>query len=93
MKVRLARKAFADLSDIETYLIRHFPEKEEKTRARLRSIFEQLTQFPQIGHKGKVSGTREYNIPGLPYLIVYRVQEDELQILRIFHGARNPSQR
>jgi plasmid stabilization system protein ParE len=28
-------------------------------------------------------------VPGLPYLIVYRVRANTVEILRVFHTARN----
>jgi plasmid stabilization system protein ParE len=32
-----------------------------------------------------VVGTRELVVPGSTYLIVYRVTDEEVQILRVFH--------
>jgi toxin ParE1/3/4 len=39
---------------------------------------------------GKVAGTREWVVRGLPYIIVYEVNLDlrELTLLAVFHGAR-----
>lgn len=31
----------------------------------------------------------EVAVPGLPYLVVYRVRENPVEILRVFHTARN----
>jgi plasmid stabilization system protein ParE len=44
-----------------------------------------------MGRPGRAAGTREWVVHGLPYLIVYRVDEtlDELTVLAIFHGAQD----
>ena len=38
---------------------------------------------------GKIAGTRELVIPGLPYIIVYRVTEAAVFIIHIYHTARD----
>ena len=42
-----------------------------------------------MGRPGRVPGTRELVVPGTRYLVPYRVTGDTLQILRVYHGARN----
>ena len=44
-----------------------------------------------MGRPGRAPDTREWVVHGLPYLIVYRVDEtkDELTVLAIFHGAQD----
>ena len=41
------------------------------------------------GGLGQIAGTRELVIPGLPYLVIYRVHADQVEILRVFHTARD----
>jgi len=50
---------------------------------------ERLEQFPLSGRLGQLSGTRELIVSGLPFLVVYRVREEEVAILRVFHTARD----
>jgi plasmid stabilization system protein ParE len=44
-----------------------------------------------IGHKGLLPNTREMNVAGLPYIVVYRIEQDEraVTILSVFHGAQD----
>lgn len=44
--------------------------------------------FPNMGRAGTVSGTRELVIKKTPYIAVYRVDENEIHILRVLHGSQ-----
>ena len=41
-----------------------------------------------LGKAGRVAKTRELVVAGTPYIVIYRVKDNRLEILRIFHGAR-----
>lgn len=47
-----------------------------------------LTEHPLIGKPGQVEGTREQVHGRYPYIIAYRVKNDETQILGIVHSSR-----
>lgn len=47
-----------------------------------------LDLFPFRGLPGRVAGTRELIVVGLPYIIVYRVTAAAIHILHIFHGRK-----
>lgn len=59
--------------------------------ARIRSATDRLGMLPYIGHDGRVQGTYEWVVVGLPYVIVYEVihSADEVAIIAIFHCAQN----
>jgi toxin ParE1/3/4 len=59
-----------------------------KVDAAIAAKAEQLTEFPESGRPGRVPGTRELIITGLPYRLIYRVRGDEAFILRALHGAQ-----
>ena len=42
----------------------------------------------KMGRPGRVPGTRELVIPNTPYIVPYRVIDNTIQILRVYHGAR-----
>jgi len=44
-----------------------------------------------IGRAGRAPGTRELVIGGLPYIAVYRAddQADEVAVIAVFHAAQN----
>ena len=45
--------------------------------------------FPTSGRPGQIDGTRELVVPGFPYVIVYRVSANAVEILRVFHTSRD----
>ena len=50
------------------------------------ALLQQNLELPQ----GRVDqGTRELVVPGLPYIVVYRVGSDAVEILRVYHTAMN----
>lgn len=89
MKLRWTVPAAEDLEHIKRYLDRRFPHFSEPT---IRAIYGRacsLKQHPQIGRPGHRSDTRELPLSPLPYLIVYRVNADAIEILHIHHGAQD----
>jgi toxin ParE1/3/4 len=47
-----------------------------------------LRAFPMMGRTGRRAGTRELPVPSTPYIVVYRVRQETVQILALLHGAR-----
>jgi toxin ParE1/3/4 len=48
-----------------------------------------LARFPHRGRPGRSPNTRELVFPGLPFLAIYRIRGDGIEIVRILHGAQN----
>ena len=55
---------------------------------RIAEAVAKLAEHPRIGRPGRVIGTRELVVPGLPYIVPYRLREDRVQLLRVLHAAR-----
>jgi toxin ParE1/3/4 len=49
---------------------------------------ERLADHPSIGRPGRVPATRELIVVGTPYVVVYRVEQAVVLVLRILHGAQ-----
>jgi toxin ParE1/3/4 len=60
----------------------------EKFIDRIVSAIEALEDFPRAGRVGRVFGTRELVISDTPYLVAYRIADEDIQILAVLHGAR-----
>lgn len=55
---------------------------------RIATVVDRLEVLPQSGRIGRVAGTRELVVPGLPYIVTYTMREDEVVILAVRHAAR-----
>ncbi len=91
MRVRFSRLAEKHLLAIRSFIAEYRPLAAELVRYRIVETIEALREFPRLGHAGAKQGTRELVVPGLPYIIVYRLDigdKDEVVILGIFHAAQ-----
>ena len=91
MKLRYVARAKGHLENIFAYIEQDDGSAAERVIRRIRRSAENLLTFPYMGRAGVVTGTFEYVVPGLPYIIVYRVDlndADEIVILGVFHGAQ-----
>jgi plasmid stabilization system protein ParE len=50
--------------------------------------WQHLTDYPEIGRAGRKADTRELVLSGLPYIAIYRLREQTVEVLRILHGAQ-----
>ena len=83
------RPATNDLDTIEDYLIVRNPVAAiDVVFEIIDAVEEQLAPHPHIGRPGKTFGTREFVVPGTPYVVMYRVVDETLELLRVLHGAR-----
>ena len=55
---------------------------------RASAVETRLVMHPEIGRPGRVPGTRELVVPRTPFIIPYRVKDNAVQILRVYHAAR-----
>jgi toxin ParE1/3/4 len=78
----------ADLIAIRDYIeLDNRVAAQQAVIAILRSL-EQLSVFPRIGRKGRAKGTLELVVRKPPYIVVYRVNVDCIEIVAIVHLAR-----
>ena len=78
---------------IAAYLRAQSPMAMRNVVRRIRDATELLSEFPEIGHAGTLDGTREIGVPGLPYVIVHRIDLDAVSIVGVYHTAqRRPGQ-
>ena len=47
-----------------------------------------LSQHPQMGRPGRKPGTRELVISHTPFIVVYRIKSQRIELLRLLHGAQ-----
>lgn len=89
MLVRWTKPAADDLWHICGYTEKRFGAAQARRVAL--AIYESadsLKEMPYRGRKGRKPNTRELMISGFPFLIIYRVGKEAVEIVRVLHGAQ-----
>lgn len=89
MRFILLPSAKEDLKEIRQYISKENPSAAKTVSERIKKSLLMLTEQPHIGHVTDDEEVLEWHIPGLPYTLPYRVVNDEIQILRVFHEAQD----
>lgn len=56
-------------------------------RMKALKVVEQLSTFHNIGKAGRIHGTRELVIPNTPYIAVYWIKSNKIEVLRVLHTS------
>ena len=89
MIVRRTPRARQHLQNIAAFIREHNEEAARRVGARIRETIRRLSEFPRMGHEGTIPHTLEMIVPGLPFVVVYRIDNAEvLVILGIYHCSQ-----
>jgi len=89
LRLRWTKRAERDLDEIASYIGQDSPVAAARVVLELIDRVEAtLTKRPAIGRAGRVLGTRELVMGELPYIVPYRVRENDIEILRVLHTSR-----
>jgi addiction module RelE/StbE family toxin len=88
VRVKWLRQALLDLDEIATYINADSPAIAAKVVVNIITAVALPREQQGIGRAGRVPGTRELLVSGLPYLVPYRVKDGTVQILRVYHASR-----
>jgi len=91
MKLVWLQLASFDLSSIADYYeTAATPALADKLIQQIVRSASALTENPHLGRPSEsVDGIHEFHVPRLPYLLPYRVVDDRIEILRVFHEAQD----
>lgn len=89
MRIRWTPAAAVDLQGIYDYLREHEPHLARPTVIEIRKSARSLKKFPLRGREGREPSTRELLHWRLPHIIAYRVKQDAVEILHIWHPAQD----
>lgn len=90
MRIRWLRRALRDMDEIATHIARDDPETAKEVFRAIRSKTLALKDAPAMGRPGRLPGTRELVLPSLPFILPYKVENQEIRILRVLHTRRRP---
>ena len=88
MKIRWSPEAAADFAAIVDYIRKRNPSAADRVAHTIYDGVESLSSFPSQGRHGREKGTRELVFSPLPFVAVYRVKADAVEVARILHGAQ-----
>jgi toxin ParE1/3/4 len=88
MRVSWTRPAARDLELIGDYIARENPRAAYRTVRRIRDRARDLADHPFLGRQGRIADTRELIVASTPFIVVYRVGKDRIEIVAVFHAAR-----
>jgi plasmid stabilization system protein ParE len=92
VKVEWSAAALADLERFANFLAEHHPTMSATAAREIQSKVEHLAEFPRLGRP--LARSRNYRqsvlrILNAPYVIRYRLRDQEILVLRVFHGRES----
>ena len=88
MDIRWSPEAATDFAGIVEYIRQQNPSAAERIAHSIYDSVTSLEQFSRKGRLGRVEATRELVLPSLPFIVVYRVQAQAVEIVRVLHGSQ-----
>lgn len=88
MKIVWTEPARQDLRGIFEFIVEDNPKAARSLLAVIKERVRVLVNEPQLGRVGRVEGTRELVLTGTHYILPYRVTDQQIQILAVFHTSR-----
>jgi toxin ParE1/3/4 len=90
LRVAFTQPAKFDLDELIVYIGDDDPRAAVVVASRILESIALLREQPEIGRRGRRSGTRELVVDGTRYIVAYRVDvvRSQVQVLRILHSSR-----
>jgi toxin ParE1/3/4 len=88
MKLRYKARALGHVKAIHDYIVQNDPAAALRVVRRIEYSINRLAILPFSGRPGVVPGTRILVVPGLPYVVIYRTHETEVDIIAVLHTSR-----
>lgn len=92
MKIIWSREATRQKDAIWEYLADHSVRHADRVEARLEARAGSLAEAPFQGREIGVTDRRRLAIPDIQYVIVYRIEERAIRILRLWNTAQDRSE-
>jgi len=89
MRVRWTTTASNDLAHIANYIRKDSPAAAQRVAQTIYQGPATLRNFPNRGRIGLAENTRELVFAPWPYILVYEIASDQVQVLRIRHAAQD----
>jgi toxin ParE1/3/4 len=93
LKLRYTPRAAAELGEILDYLAARSPRGQRRVMVRLQFITKLVAALPYSGRRTSLRGGRVRRLAAtpFPYVVFYEVGDDEIIVIGVRHGARDPA--
>jgi toxin ParE1/3/4 len=88
MTILWSRRAIRHLVAMREYIASDSEKNAAEIAKRILEGVDLLETHPEMGRAGRVVGTRELVVTGTPYIIPYRVRQERLELIAVFHGRQ-----
>ncbi len=87
IQIKWTRKALANLEKAIELIAMDKPIAAQNVAKKIWNTVQILSKQPGIGRPGRISGTRELIISGLPFILPYVEKDGAIYILRVMHTS------
>ena len=88
MQIIWLTTALNNLDELAEYIAQETPQAARQVLELIETQVNLLATQPALGRPGRVLGTRELVISNTHYLVPYRIKNNAVEILRVFHTSR-----
>jgi toxin ParE1/3/4 len=86
--IKWTRRAVKRIDEIGAYSARENPQSSSRVVKRIVVAFQTPSTQSAIGRPGRITGTREFALADIPYIVVYRMTATKIEILTVMHAAQ-----
>lgn len=95
MKLRLIEPARNDIREVAAYYDRHSRQLRARFRDDLKYVLDRIEAQPEafslLETLPESLGYRRARLPAFPYLVIYRINNNEVIVTAIVHASRRPN--
>lgn len=88
MKIVWSRRAVQHLVALRERIAKDSEQNAALVAGRILDAIDLLQTQPEMGRPGRILGTRELVIPDTPFIIPYRIRNQWLELIAVFHGRQ-----
>jgi toxin ParE1/3/4 len=88
MEIRWSPEAAADFAGIIEYVRTQKLSAADRIAHTVYDTVTSLESFSRRGRPGRIEGTRELVLAPLPFVVVYRITQNVVEVVRVLHGSQ-----
>lgn len=88
MKLILSESFRDDVRGEYRFIRERNPAAALDVRGRIMHSIKRLKEFPRSGRSWRLANTWEIVVPGLPYVVIYKIDGDRVMVAKLFHTSR-----